>query len=118
MSGVFPGAVGIDAFWQNIVGRVDAAVDVSTGRLSEVFPWIYDPLKGVDAAYGKRACLVDGFRFDPDQFPGYGEAVADWDELFKWLLYSVRDALAQCRTDALDKARVGAILAAIALPTR
>ncbi|KJS28359.1 MAG: hypothetical protein VR64_25005 [Desulfatitalea sp. BRH_c12] len=118
MAGVFPRATGIEQFWRNIVDKVDATEVVPTHRWCGPLDWVYDRAPAPDKAYSKRACLIDGFRFDGSDMAIDPAEVAGLDPLYQWVLYATGDALRHCDVSKVDKKRVGAILAAIALPTR
>ncbi|MFQ6043708.1 MAG: beta-ketoacyl synthase N-terminal-like domain-containing protein, partial [Candidatus Poribacteria bacterium] len=65
MSCIFPGAMNLDAYWQNIVSRVDAIIDVPSERWdTETF---YDPdLTIEDRLHCKRGGYLPGsFPFNP-----------------------------------------------------
>ena len=58
MACLFPGAPDLNTFWQNIVNKVDATVEVPRDR------WILDPDSMYnsdpmpDKAFSKRSCLI------------------------------------------------------------
>ena len=116
LSGAFPKAIGGDDFWRNIVGKVDATIEVPAERWIGPLDWVYNRFPKPDMAYSRRACLVDGFEFDPSGFHLSADLVQAMDPLHKWVLHAGRDALQNCRSD-IDGRRIGVILAAIALPT-
>ncbi len=115
-SGVFPKATGGHDFWRNIVGKVDAAIDVPAERWIGPLDWVYSRTPKPDMAYSRRACLVDDFKIDPSGFQIDADLVQSLDPLHQWVLHASRDALKDCRAD-IDGRRIGIILAAIALPT-
>ncbi|MBI5896298.1 MAG: hypothetical protein HZB24_09955, partial [Desulfobacterales bacterium] len=58
ISGVFPGATGLEQFWSNIRGKFDATNDVPKNRWN-VYPDSFLRSSGTpDKAYTKRACLI------------------------------------------------------------
>ncbi|MGR9088782.1 MAG: beta-ketoacyl [acyl carrier protein] synthase domain-containing protein, partial [Gammaproteobacteria bacterium] len=116
LSGVFPKATGGDDFWHNIVNKIDAAIEVPVERWIGPVDWVYDRSPKPDMAYSRRACLVDGFKFDPSGFHLDADLVQAMDPLQQWVLHAGRDALQNCCAD-IDGRRIGIILAAIALPT-
>lgn len=65
MSGIFPGAEDLTAFWNNIVNRVDAVQAVPEDRLDAVF---FDEGNGVDRFYCQRGGFIKDFVFDPVKF--------------------------------------------------
>jgi acyl transferase domain-containing protein/3-hydroxymyristoyl/3-hydroxydecanoyl-(acyl carrier protein) dehydratase len=117
MSGVFPQATGNDSFWRNIVRGVDATREVPAARWCVPPDWVVDGTPMPDKAYSRKACLVDGFVFDTSGFVRDPGSADHLEPLCQWVLHGAREALGACRTQELDRTRVGVILAAIALPT-
>ncbi|MEJ2657469.1 MAG: beta-ketoacyl synthase N-terminal-like domain-containing protein [Desulfobacterales bacterium] len=117
MAGLFPGATDLDIFWQNIVNKKDATIEVPPGR------WIADPDDMVhpdpmpDKAFSKRACLIQDFKFDPKGLDLDEDLLNALDPLHQMALHTGRDALSRCDTSSIDEKNIGVILAAIALPT-
>lgn len=117
MGCVFPGAMDLAQFWRNIVGCVDQTREVPAGR------WVMCPSRahaeGVapDRVLSTRACFVDDFAFDPTGLGVDSRLIDQLDPLYKMVLHAGRDAWQCGMTASLDRARVGVILAAIALPT-
>jgi PfaB family protein len=117
MAGLFPGASDLDTFWQNIVNKKDAIVEVPPGR------WIADsndmvhPDPMPDKAFSKRACLIQDFKFNPKGLNLDKDLLNALDPLHQMALHIGRDALFSCNTSSIDKKNTGIVLAAIALPT-
>ncbi len=117
LGGVLPGALDLDTFARNIFAKFDATRPVPPGR------WIldprdaYDPRPGPDRAYSDRACFVEGFSFDPTGLDIEPDLLAGLDPLYSLVLHAGRQAWQDSVTHGLDRARVGVMLAAIALPT-
>ncbi|MFH1747739.1 MAG: beta-ketoacyl synthase N-terminal-like domain-containing protein [Planctomycetota bacterium] len=117
MGGLFPGASDPDAFWRNIVNKVNATREVPPGR------WILDPddvfdeQPGPDKVFSKRACFVEDFELDPEGLDIDPELLGGLDLLYHMVLHVGRQAWRDGVTDGVDHSRVGVILAAIALPT-
>lgn len=66
MSCIFPGAGDLQAFWKNIINRVDAIQTVPENRLDSVF---FDGETAVDRFYCRRGGFIDEYAaFDPIQF--------------------------------------------------
>jgi acyl transferase domain-containing protein/phosphopantetheinyl transferase len=66
MSCIFPGAADVNAFWKNIINRVDAIQTVPENRMDSVF---FDGETAVDRFYCRRGGFIDEFAaFDPIQF--------------------------------------------------
>ena len=116
MSGIFPKAFNRNDFWRNIERKIDASAEVPENRWVAPVTWVYDNSPRPDMAYSRRACLVEGFRFDASGFELDQQSLEKFDPLHQWVLHTARDALQNCRS-ILDHRRVGIILAAIALPT-
>ena len=117
MSGVFPGATGLSSFWENIIQKVDATIDIPVDRWGGPIDWIYSSTYTPDKTYSKRACLIENFHFDVDRFLPDHTSSKSLDPLYKWALFAAGDAMEQCRLGSIGKDRIGTILAAIALPT-
>ena len=117
MAGLFPGASDLETFWQNIVNKKDATIEVPPGR------WIAGPDDMVhphpmpDKAFSKRACLIQDFKFDPKGLDLDQDVLNALDPLHQMALHTGRDALFSCNTSFVDKKNIGVVLAAIALPT-
>lgn len=66
MSCIFPGAVDVDTFWQNIINKVDATQEVPVDRIDPVY---FDAVaSGVDRFYCNRGGFIPDFEFDPSSF--------------------------------------------------
>ena len=117
LSGVFPQATGADAFWRNIVSKINATTEVPPDRWVASTDWVYNRLPKPDKAYSRNACLVEDFRFDPSNFLLRPDILQELDPLHQWVLHASRDAIEGARCSDLDRQRIGVILAAIALPT-
>lgn len=117
LGGVFPGALDLAAFGRNIFAKTDVTRPVPPGR------WIIDPCDacdpqpGPDKAYSDRACFIEGFSFDPAGLELEPELLAGLDPLYSLVLHAGRQAWRDGISEALDRERVGVMLAAIALPT-
>ena len=117
MSGIFPAALDLDTFWQNILDKVDATREVVRGRWIVEPEAIYDPEPKADKAYSKRACLVEGFEFDGEGFDLDRDLLKALDPMHQMALHVGRQVVAADRAPKLDFNRTGVIVAAIALPT-
>ncbi|EST36993.1 hypothetical protein N566_15530 [Streptomycetaceae bacterium MP113-05] len=68
MSALFPGARGLDAYWRNIVGGVDAITDVPAARWDPEF-YAPDGPRRADRVYCRRGGFVDqDAEFDAARF--------------------------------------------------
>ncbi len=117
MAGLFPGAANLEEFWQNIVNRFSAAVDVGEDRWSVDPDSMYHPGIQADKAYSKRCCLINNFRFDPAGINLEPRLVKSLDPLYHIVLHCGREAIGELAPSSLNRQRTGVALAAIALPT-
>lgn len=117
MAGVFPKALTIDKFWQNIINKVDATSEVPKGRWIIEPDAMYDSRYIPDKAWSKRAGLVTDFEFDPSGFSIEPALLKALDPMHQMVLHTGREAFSQCRVSEDLKKRTGVVLAAIALPT-
>jgi acyl transferase domain-containing protein len=118
IGGVFPDAPDLAAYWSNIVSGHSAAAEVPASRWPVAPDEVFAPAKGApDKVYSKRACLIDGFRFDPQGFAVAPERLEGLDPTFHLALHAGRLAWQDARTGSLDRARVGVVIGNIVLPT-
>jgi len=117
MACLFPGAPDLNTFWQNIVNKVDATVEVPRDRwiVEPDFMYHSDPMP--DKAFSKRSCLIHDFKFDPKGIDLDEELLKELDPLHQMVLSTGREALSSCVTPSMNKENIGTVLAAIALPT-
>ncbi len=66
MSCIFPGAENLDAFWKNILNKVDSIGPVPTHRLDAVY--FDQTTAGVDRFYCRRGGFIPDVHFDPLRF--------------------------------------------------
>ena len=65
--GIFPDAPTPAAFWDNLASGRCSSREVPAGRWAVDPASVFDPAKGaLDSVYSKKACFIDGFRFDPN----------------------------------------------------
>ncbi|MGD9009126.1 MAG: polyketide synthase, partial [Desulfobacteraceae bacterium] len=117
MSGIFPDAQDSHQLWMNITRKLDSTRQVPAHRWIAPHDWVLHEKPQPDYAYSKHACLVSDFHFDPTGLnlePGFAMQL---DPVHQWVLHSAKTALSACRMDGIDNARIGTILASIALPT-
>ncbi|GJM05307.1 MAG: hypothetical protein DHS20C09_12980 [marine bacterium B5-7] len=117
IGGVFPGARNLDEFWQNILSAKDTATDVGADRWRLDPADLYSPELEADKVNSRRACLIQGFEFNPDGFDVDADLLNRLDPMYQILLHAGRDAWADTNTSAIDKSRVGIIIGNIVLPT-
>lgn len=66
MSCIFPGAKDMQAFWENIINRVDSTQQVPADRIDPVH---FDKtVSGVDRFYCNRGGFIPDHQFDPQRF--------------------------------------------------
>ena len=117
LGGLFPDAPTLEAYWRNIVGRVDTTREVPQGRWSLDPRDLLDSEGGPDSVLSTRACFVEAFELDAEGLALDPALLRDLDPLFHLVLHVGRAAWRGGETRTLDPERVGVILAAIALPT-
>ncbi|RZB32385.1 MAG: hypothetical protein SRB2_04390 [Desulfobacteraceae bacterium Eth-SRB2] len=117
MACLFPGAPDLNAFWQNIVNKVDATVEVPRDRWIVEPDSMYNSDPMPDKAFSKRSCLIHDFKFDPKGIDIDEELLKELDPLHQMVLSTGREVLSSCVTPSIDKKNIGTVLAAIALPT-
>ncbi len=117
MAGLFPGALTLEVFWQNIINKVSADIDVGNDRWSVDPDFMYHPGIQTDRAYSKRCCLIKDFKFDSAGIDLDQSLISSLDPLYHIVLHVGREALAGISPSSLNRQRTGVVLAAIALPT-
>ena len=117
MAGLFPGAPDIDTFWQNIINKIDATVEIPEDRWIVEPDLMYHPDPMPDKTFSKRACLINDFQFDPEGIDLDKNLLDALDPMHQMVLQTGRKALDNCVTEPVDKKNIGVVLAAIALPT-
>ncbi|MBI5239956.1 MAG: type I polyketide synthase, partial [Elusimicrobia bacterium] len=118
IGGIYPDAPDLGRFWDNVAHRRCASREVPAGR------WVLPPSEAFDPArpapdkvYSVQACLIDGFRFDPDGLELEPVFLSGLDPVFHLALHAARAAWRDARTEGLDRSRVGVIIGNIVLPT-
>ena len=121
MSGLFPDALDLDTFWQNIIRKTDATSDVPENRWIVKPDLMYTPDLVPDKAISKRACLINNFHLNPDGLSVDAALLKELDPLYHLVLHAGRNALLcvkpNAKTKKSDRKKTGVILSAIALPT-
>jgi len=117
MAGLFPGASNLEIFWQNIINKVSADVEVGEDRWSVDPAFMYHPDIQTDKAYSKRCCLINNFKFDPAGIDLDQSLISSLDPLYHLVLHVGREAISGIPPSSLNRQRTGVVLAAIALPT-
>jgi acyl transferase domain-containing protein/3-hydroxymyristoyl/3-hydroxydecanoyl-(acyl carrier protein) dehydratase len=117
MAGVFPQALDIQQFLDNILHKKDAVITVPDYRWpGPVNDFISHQILP-DKAVSSKAGLIENFNFDSAGFCVDKDLLSGLDPLHKLVLHAGRQAFLQCSHTKEDKRRTGVILAAIALPT-
>lgn len=116
---VLPGALDPDTFWENIAaGRVSLSA-APAGRWRLPHRWAMGTVDDhLDRTWTDVGGYVQGFEsvFDPGGFRIAPERIASLDPLFHWVLYGVRQALAEAgRTGPVP--RGGLVLGNLSYPT-
>jgi acyl transferase domain-containing protein/3-hydroxymyristoyl/3-hydroxydecanoyl-(acyl carrier protein) dehydratase len=117
MSGIFPKAPTLDIFWENLVHKVYAAATVPENRWIAGTRQMVAPGFTEDKAYSAKACLVEHIPFDPGAFDLSPDLLNGLDPLYHLVLAAGKTAFGAFVSEKTDPARIGTILAAIALPT-
>ncbi|MBI4061219.1 MAG: type I polyketide synthase [Elusimicrobia bacterium] len=118
LGGIFPDAPTPARFWENLAARRCAAREVPAGRWAIPPDSAFDPAKGAaDKVYSKKACFVSDFVFDPGGLALDAQWALSLDPAFHLALHAAREALAQARLSAADKARTGVVMGQLVLPT-
>lgn len=117
ISGIFPGAADIELFWSNIKNGVNQSRETKDGRWISPALDMHDAAAAPDKTYSTHACLLDETAFDPGAYMLDSDLTAVLDPLHHLVLSAGHKAYQACQTAHMDKRRMGAILASIALPT-
>ncbi|MFH8439771.1 beta-ketoacyl synthase N-terminal-like domain-containing protein [Streptomyces sp. NPDC018026] len=116
---VLPGALDPDTFWENIAaGRVSLSA-APAGRWRLPRGWAMGSVADhLDRTWTDVGGYVQGFEsvFDPGGFGIAPERIASLDPLFHWVLYGVRQALAEAGS-AGPLPRGGLVLGNLSYPT-
>ena len=92
---LFPGARTPDEFWQNLLAGRDTTSPATAEQMGVDAELFFDATRGRrDTYYAMRGDFVRDFHFDPHGYRIAPERLAGLDELFQWLLYVARSALA------------------------
>jgi len=126
MSGIFPGAMNLDKFWDNIINKVDTASEVPKNRWIVDPDLVYDPVHTSNKTISKRACFIQNDALESIQFKSgeldiEADLLDDLDPLHKIVLFAGNNAVSSIKaaqsSSVLNKEKTGVVLAAIALPT-
>ncbi len=117
MAGIFPQAPDTVCFWENISEMRGAVAATPPHRWIAPANWVLDRDLAPARTYSDKACLIEGFTFDPHGYHLDKALLWDLDPMVHLALQSARRALESTRMDSIDRQHIGVILAAIALPT-
>ena len=117
MGGVFPEANDLTTFWDNIAHKKSAVKAIPKARWIAPIDAMVSKNGEPDKAFTAQAALIDHFDFNAKGFLLPEEYLAPLDPLFHLTLEAGRQAFDAANTHTLNPARVGVVLAAIALPT-
>lgn len=116
--GLFPEAPDEGAFWRLLESGRCASRSVPQERWPLSKELAFDPARGApDKVYSLKACLVSGFRFDPEGLAVDPELLLRLDPVFHFALHAGRAAWRSAKTEGLDRSRVGVVLGNLVLPT-
>ena len=120
VGGIFPGAADLEAFWANILAGRSVAREAPANR------WLLSPedafAQGTspDHVISKRACFIEHFQFDANQFDVSDQQrrlLEQLDPMFHLQLHAGKQAWDGSVTAKINRARTGIIIGNIALPT-
>lgn len=117
LGGLFPQAPSLDVFLKLILSGTDTSREVLAQR------WAADPSRFCskeleeDRPFHSRGCYIDDFIFDPTGLDLPSDLLNTLDPTFQFMLHASRAALNGGKLETVDRSRIGAVLAAIALPT-
>ncbi len=117
MAGIFPDADTLNIFWRNIVEKMDACRDIPVSRWVAHPSEMVSPLPAPDKAFHRRGCFIKDFHFDAQGFAISADRLQSLDPVHHLVLHAGKQAFSSFQSDTIEKARIGVILAAIALPT-
>lgn len=116
---VLPGALDPDTFWENIAAGRTSLSAAPAGRWRLPHRWAMGSVDDhLDRTWTDVGGYVEGFEsvFDPSGFLIGPERISSLDPLFHWVLYGVRQALAEAgRVGPLP--RGGLVLGNLSYPT-
>ncbi|AXG81799.1 type I polyketide synthase [Streptomyces paludis] len=116
---VLPGALDPDTFWQNIAAGRGSLSAVPEGRWRLPRSWAMGPVDDhLDRTYSDIGGYVRDFAsvFDPSGFRIAPERILSLDPLFHWVMYGVRQALAEAGREG-PLPRAGLVLGNLSYPT-
>ncbi|MFE2943947.1 beta-ketoacyl synthase N-terminal-like domain-containing protein [Streptomyces sp. NPDC059255] len=116
---VLPGALDPDTFWENVAAGRGSLSAVPEGRWRLPHRWAMGSVDDhLDRTYGDVGGYVKGFEsvFDPGGFRIAPERILSLDPLFHWVMYGVRQALAEAGREG-PLPRAGLVLGNLSYPT-
>ncbi|MEK7382752.1 MAG: polyketide synthase, partial [Elusimicrobiota bacterium] len=116
--GLFPDALTLERYWENLAARRCAAREVPDGRWPLDPREVFDPARGAaDKVYCLKACFVEGFRFDPSGLALDREWALSLDPAFHFALHAARAAVSDAKLSSSVRGRTGVIIGQLVLPS-
>ncbi len=116
VAGRFPGASDVETLWRNVLARESAIREVPANRWPVPAKDMVSREASVDHTRSRRAGLLDPFELDASGLNLPADLVAKLSPLAKLTLQVGADSWRSAKL-SVDLARVGVVLANIALPT-
>ena len=92
---LFPGAENPEEFWAQILKGADLTTFITKDDIGIDPEILYQNKIGIpDTIHSRKAGIIRNFRFDPSGYKLPAEKLEPMDRLFKWTLYTARQALA------------------------
>lgn len=122
IGGVFPGALDLDTFWNNLKHGISVSKEIPSGRWSLSIEDAYaPPPEKPDKAYSSKGCFIEDFDIDEQinlkELDIDQALVEKLDPLCHLTLAAGVRAFNEAITEDIDKKRIGIIIGNIALPT-
>jgi acyl transferase domain-containing protein len=116
--GVFPGALTLERYWDNLKAGLCVSKSVPQGRWPVDARHVLDSSRNQpDKLYSDKACFVEGFTFDPTGLALDPSWALSLDPAFHFALHAARQALEDAKLPIQDLDRVGVVIGQLALPT-
>ncbi len=118
ISGIFPGALELKTFWNNIANSVCSVQEIPDSRWALPVKDIYSQ-GGVkpDKAYSYKGCLIEDFSLSLEDWGVSSSYLERLDPLYRLTLAVGIKAFSDAIGEMPSKERIGVILGNIALPT-
>ncbi|QTA83482.1 Beta-ketoacyl polyketide synthase domains-containing [Desulfonema limicola] len=118
ISCLLPGALNYKEYWDNLISGRDSKSMAGVEQMGVDPKEYFDPAKGTaDKFYCMEGGYIRDFKFDPSGYFLPEHDIEKLDDLFKWSLYTAREALKD--SGYLDRhENCGIILGNLSFPTR